>query len=801
MYNSASASSASSASSSSSSSSSSADTRQPHSPIRLGYLIRVGESLNLTCPGDAVFYQWNLIDQPLQILSEEQFYVIKSATLKDSNRYICHAVDGYGRSSVEMSVRVLDFSSITAQHECAVVSKTGSVNINGPCFLTSFTEKELNPIKSWGDHILFDCDAVMTESDGSLDNLIYQWEFTSNTIAHVNTNDNNNNNNNNNLRSVNQLSSTGSSGTSSGSDVSNAIIHRQRLLVRTASMNNAIAHSNYHKSNKIDLSQFHESQLRIDKLTLEHNGEYRCTVRARSTTTGGAGAAAAGALSATINNYHQTAPLITRQFRLTVKSRTDGSIIEGPHITNETVQAGQDAIFHCKVNPEEHRSSTIRWGKSIDMNERFAYEAEGREVIQWAGGTFVVLPSVPTALALNSNPSRLSVLGSATSSSSSASSSSSSAVAAALPSGAVATEVSPSQSSQLVLRKASQSDSGRYVCSVLTEAGRDDHKFVQISVVGGSSIQSHQLIETSGPHRLTLYIAIPTTIFFICLCVVTYCLISRRTTTQHRRLSNLRQQHQHHQQQQQQRNYFNAIHQSQIKSPSITSHTGSIGVYPNGVNMNGTTNTTTINNNNNNINTNNSNHHNGSMNTHLPTANFPINLHGTIPMISGGYPTILIQQPQSQSQQQSLSNSLPTYHQSVPASITTGNNNHNHNNSNNLACYTNGLIYPLPPNGSHIIHSNLTSNSMFNSSTESPTSGINTNTANNKIEPVEGRLMFHPQSAFISNQYHMNDTFRHYDQSNGIIHTTTTNYDITPTITTTNTPSSLLLSYPNHTST
>lgn len=86
---------------------SASDTRQPRSPTRLGYLIRVGQSLNLTCPGDAVFYQWSLVDQPSQILSEEQFYTIKSATLKDSNRYICHAVHGYGRSSVEMSVRVI----------------------------------------------------------------------------------------------------------------------------------------------------------------------------------------------------------------------------------------------------------------------------------------------------------------------------------------------------------------------------------------------------------------------------------------------------------------------------------------------------------------------------------------------------------------------------------------------------------------------------------------------------------------------------------------------------------------------
>ncbi|VDO71689.1 unnamed protein product [Schistosoma margrebowiei] len=110
---------------------SASDTRQPRSSTRLGYLIRVGQSLNLTCPGDAVFYQWSLVDQPSQILSEEQFYTIKSATLKDSNRYICHAVHGYGRSSVEMSVRVIDFSSITAQHECAVGSKTGNINTNG----------------------------------------------------------------------------------------------------------------------------------------------------------------------------------------------------------------------------------------------------------------------------------------------------------------------------------------------------------------------------------------------------------------------------------------------------------------------------------------------------------------------------------------------------------------------------------------------------------------------------------------------------------------------------------------------
>ncbi|VDP74985.1 unnamed protein product [Schistosoma mattheei] len=167
----------------------------------------------------------------------------------------------------------------------------------GPCFLTSLTDRELNPTKSWGDHIIFDCDAVMTGTDGSLDNLIYQWEFISNA----------NNNINNNLRSVKQASD-------SGSDALNTIIHRQRLLVRAPSVVGTVSHNNYDNvNNKFDLSQFHESQLRIDKLTLDHNGEYQCTVRTRLATSGGGGA--------TMNNYYQIPPMITRKFRLTVKCK------------------------------------------------------------------------------------------------------------------------------------------------------------------------------------------------------------------------------------------------------------------------------------------------------------------------------------------------------------------------------------------------------------------------------------------------------------------------------------------------
>lgn len=83
------------------------DPLHHHNPIRQGHLIHLGQHLNLTCPFEAPFYHWNVVDQPAHILSEEQTFYIKKATLKDSNRYICHAIDGYGRNSAEMSVRVV----------------------------------------------------------------------------------------------------------------------------------------------------------------------------------------------------------------------------------------------------------------------------------------------------------------------------------------------------------------------------------------------------------------------------------------------------------------------------------------------------------------------------------------------------------------------------------------------------------------------------------------------------------------------------------------------------------------------
>ncbi|VDP66361.1 unnamed protein product [Echinostoma caproni] len=162
------------------------------------------------------------------------------------------------------------------------------------------------------------------------------------------------------------------------------------------------------------------------------------------------------------------------------------------------------------------------WGKSIDAAQRIAYETEGREVIQWAGGTFVVLPSVPNSAIPEDDMGA----GDATDRGSADETQSMTNVVETgiskrkvsrtaynlIPhSGAVATEASPSQTSRLVLRRVKPTDAGRYVCSVLTEAGRDDHKFVHVSVVGAAGGEVDE-VTGNGVRRLTVYIAVPTAV-------------------------------------------------------------------------------------------------------------------------------------------------------------------------------------------------------------------------------------------------------------------------------------------------
>lgn len=115
-------------------------------------------------------------------------------------------------------------------------------------------------------------------------------------------------------------------------------------------------------------------------------------------------------------------------------------------------------------------------------------------MIQWAGGTFVVLPSVPNSavpeddLPTDSSdrnpPEEIQPLAEQIETGISRRKISHTVSVVNPYAGAVATEASPSQTSRLVLRRAKPTDGGRYVCSVLTEAGRDDHKFVHVSIVG-----------------------------------------------------------------------------------------------------------------------------------------------------------------------------------------------------------------------------------------------------------------------------------------------------------------------------
>ncbi|VDQ04831.1 unnamed protein product [Trichobilharzia regenti] len=320
----------------------------------------------------------------------------------------------------------------------------------------------------------------------------------------------------------------------------------------------------------------------------------------------------------------------------------------------------------------------------------------------------------------------------------------------------------------------------------------------------GSSVQGHKLTGGSGTHRLTLYIAIPTTIFFICLCVVTYCLISRRTA-HNRRASNVRHQ----------RNYFSAVQQSQIKSSSAASST-SIGVCRNGMNghgggggggagMNtssgdsrlrpspaGTTalGTTSLGYSSVNGCSNSMNTGNGPMGPQMSTPNYLHNPTGLQMVQGSGYP-VLIQSQQPVTQFYSVPDS---YGQNVSPITNIANNNNA------------GLMYPMA-NG-HVINqtvSNLPPNSIFNSSPESSAAGINNTHTNNNtnnngnIEPVEGRLMFRPQPQLANTNtgntlrgygYMPPPSGQSYISSSGI---NTSDYEMTIT----NTPASLM-SYPNH---
>lgn len=94
------------------------------------------------------------------------------------------------------------------------------------------------------------------------------------------------------------------------------------------------------------------------------------------------------------------------------------------------------------------------------MEEAGMHDFRNSEVLHWSGGTYIVLPTIlpqdvkqfldiPKPLAVSSPGSR---------------------------------------KSRLVVPVASPRDVGLYICSVITENGRDDHKFVHVSLRGSSAI-------------------------------------------------------------------------------------------------------------------------------------------------------------------------------------------------------------------------------------------------------------------------------------------------------------------------
>nr|VZI49530.1 unnamed protein product [Spirometra erinaceieuropaei] len=185
-----------------------------------------------------------------------------------------------------------------------------------------------------------------------------------------------------------------------------------------------------------------------------------------------------------------------------VAPRSEGAVIEGDHEISVNAKSGDDLIQTCRVNAEQHRSVTIRWGKTIDAEAGDVEQDPEQEVIRLSNMAFVVFPSV-SASDIRNNPDNL-------------------------PSPVAVSEPGSSES-RLLIRKASARDSGLYICSVLTESGRDDRKLVRVNIKDSRSQERKDANANSFPHRLTLYIAAPVAVFLICLCVISYCLISRRT--------------------------------------------------------------------------------------------------------------------------------------------------------------------------------------------------------------------------------------------------------------------------------
>ncbi|VDP96415.1 unnamed protein product, partial [Echinostoma caproni] len=130
--------------------------------------------------------------------------------------------------------------------------------------MISYTDRDLNPKMSWDESIVLDCDVVT--GTGNVDGLVYQWEVQYSRSIGTGTI----NSNESGRHRLLARSSVLSMGTNNGA-----------IPVAVPSMNPSSTGSSQSALSPhpvSDLVRYNEPKLRIEKLNLRHNGEYRCTV-------------------------------------------------------------------------------------------------------------------------------------------------------------------------------------------------------------------------------------------------------------------------------------------------------------------------------------------------------------------------------------------------------------------------------------------------------------------------------------------------------------------------------------------
>ncbi|VDM32630.1 unnamed protein product [Hydatigera taeniaeformis] len=459
-----------------------AATLQQRITHRRGYLVPLNTQITLSCPFETPFYKWTRPDYPSHFLDETKNLTINADSFDVSGRYQCSAVNGFGNSLAEMAIRVVDYNSPAIKEECALL-RDGKINTAGPCFLRSYTDSELVITRYWGEDVTFDCSSVT--ADGRTYQLDYAWEFYKQGLGKGPSSSTMGN------RLI-RRSNTRGAPPGGGSPVSVGATASVGAGVGGSGGGGASSNAGVGGGGgRADVARFSESQLTIRKVTLSNMGEYRCTVT-----------------NPAPDSSSSVIPKIERTFQLHVIPRSEGAIIIGDHDITMHVKSGENLIQSCKVNSEQHRTVTIRWGKIIEPSKAAsAYEGGGKEIIRLSNIAFIVFPLMPTNEASNKLTSSTPSV-----------------------SGPFAVSDPGSPESQLVIQRVTGRDAGVYICSVITESGWDDRKLVRVVVSDAQTEPSAETFEeNSYPRRLALYIAAPVIVFFVCIFIISYCLINRKS--------------------------------------------------------------------------------------------------------------------------------------------------------------------------------------------------------------------------------------------------------------------------------